>query len=229
MPTEEQSAIFWDTIQGFDEADLLPHLAIVGSWAEYIYEQTLLQGYSSGMKTRDVDFLIPNIRKPRNKTDIIHILEQRGFLVQQSPLSNQHRFFKPELEVEFLVREIGAGQSEAYDVPSLGIKVTGLRFMELLANNLITVAVRGFSLQVPLPAAYLFHKAVIRRQTEEKAAKDMQAVMRVLTYLRRNPAGVESLRTVFGRLTKKQQVRVTERFRENNADIGDIQAAQTIG
>lgn len=112
MPTTEQSKVFWDTLHILHEAGALEHLIIIGSWAEYIYEQDgMLDGFTSAIKTRDVDFLIPNLRKPRVKVDLVSLLEDNGFIVQQSALTQQHRFFKAELEVEFLVREMGAGQA----------------------------------------------------------------------------------------------------------------------
>ena len=72
MPTMEQSLLFWDTLRILQEAGALEHLIIIGSWADYIYEQEgVLDGFSSGIKTRDVDFLIPNLRKPRTKVDMV--------------------------------------------------------------------------------------------------------------------------------------------------------------
>jgi hypothetical protein len=73
----------------------LEQLIIIGSWAEYIYEQDgVLDGFSSAIKTRDIDFLIPNLRKPRTKVDRVSLLEANGFIVQQSSVTLQHRFFK---------------------------------------------------------------------------------------------------------------------------------------
>ena len=152
MPTTEQSCVFWDTIRILQEAGALEHLIIIGSWAEYIYEQEgVLDGFVSAIKTRDVDFLIPNLRKPRVKVDMISLLETNGFLVRQSAVTLQHRFFKPELEVEFLAREIGAGQADPYDAPGFGIKVSGLRQLELLSENMLRIPLRDCEIQVPTP------------------------------------------------------------------------------
>ena len=223
MPPTEQSRVFWDTLRILQEAGALEHLIIIGSWAEYIYEQEgVLDGFTSMIKTRDVDFLIPNIRKPRIKVDLITLLEQNGFLVQQSTLSSQHRFFKPELEVEFLVREIGAGKVEPYEAPGFGIKVTGLRQLGLLSDNVFRSFVRGYEVQVPLPEAYVLHKLLIQRKTEEKAQKDLQAVENLLAHIQRHPNRVADLQKLFEGLTKKQQNRILERCREREINLMHI-------
>jgi hypothetical protein len=223
MPTVEQSRVFWDTIRILQEAGALEHLVIIGSWGEYIYEQDgVLDGFTSTIRTRDVDFLIPNLRKPRTKMDMVSLLEANGFIVQQSSMSMQHRFFKPELEVEFLVREIGAGQAEPYDAPGFGIKVTGLRQMDLLSENLMRINLWGCEIQVPSPEAYVFHKLLIQRQTEEKAQKDLRAVENLLEYFRKHSDKVADLQKIYTKLTKKQQGRIADRCRENGIDLANM-------
>ena len=220
MPTTEQSRVFWETLDILQTAGALKHLIIIGSWAEYIYEQEgVLDGFSSAIKTRDVDFLIPNLRKPRAKVDMVSLLETNGFIVQQSSITQQHRFFKAELEVEFLVREIGAGQAEPYDATGFGIKVTGLRQMDLLSENLMRLCVRGCEIHVPLPEAYVFHKLLIQRHTEEKNQKDLRAVGNLLEYIRQHTDRINGLQMLYSRLTKKQQRRITDRCQENGIDI----------
>ena len=223
MPSAEQSQVFWDTIGILQEAGALEHLVIIGSWAEYIYEQDgIMDGFSSAIKTRDVDFLIPNIRKPRTKVDMVALLEANGFIVQQSSVTQQHRFFKPELEVEFLVREIGAGQAEPYSAPGFGIKVAGLRHLDLLLENLMKVNVQGFDIQVPSPEAYVFHKLLIQRQTDEKSKKDLRAIENLLEYIRQYPQRISDLQQMYGKLTHKQQRRITDRCQENGIELLSI-------
>ena len=178
-----------------------------------------MDGFSSAIKTRDVDFLIPNLRKPRTKVDMVSLLEANGFIVQQSSITRQHRFFKAELEVEFLVREIGAGQTEPYDATGFGIKVTGLRQMDLLSENLMSINARGCEIQVPLPEAYIFHKLLIQRQTEEKDQKDLRAVENLLEYIRLHAHHICGLQKLYGRLAQKQQRRIADRCQGNEIDL----------
>jgi len=58
--------IFWETIKILDNNKVLEHVVLIGSWAEYIYEKSgFLRNFEANLKTRDIDFLIRNINKPR--------------------------------------------------------------------------------------------------------------------------------------------------------------------
>ena len=71
---------FWETIKVLDRNEVLEHVVLIGSWAEYIYEESgLLKNFEANLKTKDIDFLIRNINKPRKKINIIGILERDGF------------------------------------------------------------------------------------------------------------------------------------------------------
>lgn len=59
---------FWEIIDLLDKENALNHLIVIGSWAEYLYEQSgLLSGFRSELRTRDIDFVIRNKRKPNSK------------------------------------------------------------------------------------------------------------------------------------------------------------------
>lgn len=91
--------------------------------------------------------------------------------------------------------------------------------MDLLAENLMQVTVRGCEIRVPSPEAYIFHKLLIQRQTEEKAQKDLRAVENLLEYMRRHPSRSNGLHTLFDKLTKRQQRRIAERCEENRIEV----------
>lgn len=60
----DQELAFWETIKILDEKHVLPCVMVIGSWAEYIYSYYFESNYQPNIRTRDVDFLYPNIRKP---------------------------------------------------------------------------------------------------------------------------------------------------------------------
>ena len=63
---------FWETIKVLSKNEVLKHVVLIGSWAEYIYEESgLLKNFEANLKTKDIDFLIRNINKPRKKINII--------------------------------------------------------------------------------------------------------------------------------------------------------------
>ncbi|MEW6623786.1 MAG: GSU2403 family nucleotidyltransferase fold protein [Bacillota bacterium] len=161
---EQTRKVFWETLKLFKDINLLQHLLLIGSWAEYIYEFAYYKDYNANLKTLDIDFLIKNINRPSESINISKILADNGYEMDVDYLTGVAKFYKDNiLELEFLVSEKGRGQTEPYLIKSLGIRAEGLRHMEMLINNSITVAVNDYELavQVPLPQAYLLHKMVI--------------------------------------------------------------------
>ena len=62
---------FWRLLGLMHDAGALPHVLIIGSWAEYLYAQSgLLPGYVANLRTLDIDFLIRNQRKPRTMVNL---------------------------------------------------------------------------------------------------------------------------------------------------------------
>ena len=78
-----QIQVFRDAIKALHNAGALPHIIIVGSWAEHIYKETDTLNLTRILKTQDMDILIPNINYPREKIDIISAFEGNGFVLRQ--------------------------------------------------------------------------------------------------------------------------------------------------
>ena len=57
----DQQSAFWDIIEVFNCEGLLPHVMIIGSWAEFLYQHHMDSGFAANLKTRDVDFLYYNL------------------------------------------------------------------------------------------------------------------------------------------------------------------------
>ena len=130
-----------------------------------------------------MDFLIPNIKKPSEPIDVPKVLEQNGFVLDDTVMGGigLTKFFKKGvLEVEFLVKEKGKGKVEPYDT-MLGVTAQGLRNMAILTDNTIHVTYKNHPLEIPTPAAYIVHKLVINenRLPEYKQEKDAAAVRRI--------------------------------------------------
>ena len=75
-----QESVFWEIIDIFNKQGLLPYVMLVGSWAEYIYEHFYFKGFKANLRTRDVDFLYRNIRRPAGRIDISQALKDKGFI-----------------------------------------------------------------------------------------------------------------------------------------------------
>lgn len=85
--------IFWETIKILENNKLLEYVVLIGSWAEYIYEKSgYLKGFESNLKTKDIDFLIKNINKPKEAINIVEILEKEGFETAIDYISGAFKF-----------------------------------------------------------------------------------------------------------------------------------------
>ena len=61
----EQQSAFWDIIEVFNKEGLLPYVMLIGSWAEYIYQYYFQSDFRPNLRTRDVDYLYINLKKPQ--------------------------------------------------------------------------------------------------------------------------------------------------------------------
>ena len=204
----EQQLAFWDTISIFRNEGLLPYVMLIGSWAEYIFQHHLATGYQANLKTRDVDFLYPNLNRPQNqKIRIVERMEERGFIYTVDRLSGVGKFIKEDfLELEFVTRVLGEGQP-VNKIPSLNIKAEGLREVNILANYPLMVECNGFSITVPEPEAYILQKlfAYPTRKPEYKIEKDIQSVKELLHHI-----NVDRLKQIYSDMPKKSQKTISE-------------------
>jgi hypothetical protein len=214
--------IFWETIDTLNAAGALRDVVLIGSWAEYLYQESgILDSFRAHIRTRDLDVLIPNIRRPAPKVDLYKEFKERLYLPIINPHNGLTKFDKSgELEVEFLVRELGAGQVQPYKVESLNVTAQGLRNLEILLEHSVILNVKSYNIRVPSPQAYILHKMVINNdRSPQKKVKDIQAIQNLLETLQNVPAEMENLKLVYDKLTTKQCGKVRAFCAKNNISI----------
>ena len=203
--TEQQMA-FWDTISAFHDEGLLPHVMLIGSWAEYIYQHHLAD-FQANLRTRDVDFLYPNLYRPKNqRIEIVKSLENKGFMYMVDRLSGVGKFIKEDyLVLEFITLALGKGEP-VNTIPSLNIKAEGMREVNMLAQFPVDIECNGFVITVPEPEAYILQKlsAYPTRKPEYKKEKDIQAVRELLQHI-----DLDRLKQILSTITKKAQKNVS--------------------
>lgn len=214
---ENKKSLFWDTIRIFSENNILEDVILIGSWAEYMYEvANYFKGFEANLYTKDIDFLIKNIRKPKDKINLVGIMEKEGFVIEIDYISGLHKFYKDkELEIEFLVREMGKGQMEPYDVESFGIKAEGLRNLDILIENAIALKVKCFEVYVPSPQSYILHKMIISKNRKEKIEKDYLGIDNLLNHIKQSESEMSKLKNLYMKLTRKQKEKVDKFCKRN--------------
>jgi len=199
-----QEKEFWDILETFKTEGLLQHVMLIGSWAEYIYQNCFESGFKANLRTTDVDFLYHNLRRPIGKSiDIKRALGDKGFVYSENRLSGVGKFVKDNvLDIEFLIRVLGEGDPQHRKIPSIGVVGIGLRDVNMLASYPLVLDVRGYTIIVPEPEIYVLHKSLIssKRKKSEKREKDIQSVRNLIPHINR-----ERMNELLSKLPAKQR------------------------
>jgi len=218
----KQESTFWETIKIFYDEGLLPYVMIVGSWAEYIYSDYFKTGFTPNLRTRDVDFLYRNLRKPPTKINIAAALTKSGYVYLQNPSSGTAKFIKEDiLEVEFLTRALGSGAQHIYEIPSLGIKAEGLPMINMLCDYPLELNCREYPVIVPEPAAYVLQKILVNptRSPHFKRQKDIDGVKTLLEHIKQSEHDAKRIKTIMDKFTQKE-LRIIEKVcKENDIEL----------
>ncbi|MFA6807560.1 MAG: GSU2403 family nucleotidyltransferase fold protein [Eubacteriales bacterium] len=210
-----EKELFNNIISILENLGVLKHLLLIGSWAEYVYQISYLDNFRANLRTRDVDLLIMNLGYPQEKVDIKKVLEEQGLIYEVDRVTGVTKFFHETLEVEFLARELGAGQTEPYVSHSLGIKIEGLRNVDMLIDSQIQLLLGRCLVNVPTPHAYVLHKLLIWPKRGVKQDKDMRAIENLLDTIEQHEIEKRGLKKMYLSLTPKQTKAIDEVCKEN--------------
>lgn len=207
---ERQEKAFWDAIEVFRSTGALPHIMIIGSWAEYLYTYYYVEGYRPNVRTRDVDCFYPNIGKPEEKIYISKAFKERGFEYQEDTLTHVGRFIKENLlEISFLSRTVGAQQNGPRKIKAFQIYSEGIRDVNILEKYPMHILAKDYEIVVPEPAVFIIQKllAYPKRKPDYKKEKDIVAINELLPFVIESDQK-ERLLDIFNRLSDKEKKRV---------------------
>ena len=209
-----QETEFLKFIKLLDNNGCLSHVILVGSWAEFLYNKAnLLPKFVSNLRTLDVDFMVKNIHKPKEKIDIVKLARDDGFLVEKDRLFGTTKIINPEgLEIEFIIAKRGAG-SEASVKTNLGVTAQSLRHLDILSKYTKTVEFFNMDIEVPLPEAFVIHKIIINNERKDKKEKDKISINSIYQHIDKT-----KFNEIYETLTLKEQKIVTE-YVEKNVEI----------
>ncbi len=219
---KRQEDAFWETIKALDELNILQHVMVIGSWAEYLFPPLFDTVFIPNIRTRDVDFFYRNINIPNEKVPLISKMKEYGFVYSEDPYSEVSKFYKEDLlELEFLTRVMGSGAKNPYHIRSLGIKSEGLRVINILADYACEIEQNGYKLIVPEPAVYVIQKILTNptRVPSSKKQKDIMAVEEILVHIKQSEYHMDKLKEVYNNLSKKQLAIVEDVTKKNFIEL----------
>lgn len=146
-------------------------------------------------------------------------MKEIGFAYEEDPMTGKSKFYKNDIEVEFLTT-LTRDYSSVYSVPEMGIHAECLKYMDITAANTIPVALaEGLLILIPNPAAYVIQKAMINNErSAAKAQKDVTAVRGIVLSMLEENRFKNDFARIYRQLGKKQKRRV-DRFAEENSII----------
>ena len=182
---KKQYDLCLEVLERINKVGVLSKIIVIGSWCKYFYKDYFSDvDYSSSIRTRDIDFLVPIPFEFKGKVDIPDLLKDLGFVLDFH-IKGLIRLNHPELIIEFLVPERRKGADKPYPLPQLGINAQALRFLDFLVKNSEKFNVNNLVLNLPHPAAFALQKLIVssRRLKEEKKIKERQEAIHVLNCL----------------------------------------------
>lgn len=218
MIEDRKATVFWEIIDVLSQSSLLPHIMVIGSWAEYLYPCCIGKGYIPNLKTRDVDLYYGNpYLEIEGAETLVENFRAANFILDEY-FADTGKFFKEGIEVEFLSSQFGSGAG-VVEIPFTGVKAEKLADLDMLKPLLI--AARGYEIKIPTPESYIAHKLYINpeRRPLSKRPKDIEAVRSLLLYLGDNPEFVETLRVHVRNLSREKQQRISEVAACNGLDV----------
>ncbi len=177
---------FNTVLECLEQTNSLPWVMVIGSWAEFLYYKAdMVRGYDPLMKTLDVDFLIPNIREPKESTAFVEVLQEKGFIYNFDYVDNvSHIVGKENFEVEFLSPQNGDGKRDEGKRANIGVIPQQLSHLWMLPKYSTFVEYNNHVIRVPEPEAYLVQKMVINSSRKPgKAYKDQEVIKSMLPHV----------------------------------------------
>lgn len=175
--------------RSMEEAGVLDHVVLIGSWCLLAY-QHYFRGipFEPGIRTRDVDLLVPIPLRIQTPVDIEKMVSAMGFVTRRQGSDGAMQFVHAELMLEFIVPERGRGSEKPYDLSALGINAQRLRFMDFLCEETLRLSFGDVRINVPHPTRFALLKLIVsaRRSKPVKRDNDLRQAVRVLVALRQN-------------------------------------------
>ncbi len=191
----------------FDQAGFLNDVILIGSWCLVFYQQ-IFEGFSPLVRTTDIDFYVPDVKKPSSDCNLISALREINYDHISDTLTNKSKFISPDgFEIEFLTKLYRQGES-TITIGKTGINAESLSYVELFSQHYMEVKRNGLSLKIASPSAFVLQKLLINDRRGLKAEKDLQAIQYVLGFLVLSKKQTADFLSIWNNLPKKWKAKI---------------------
>jgi len=206
-----------DIIDALHKSGLLKNCIISGSWAMFFYKE-IFEGFLPPIATTDFDIFLPSVSKIK-EGNINKLLIDLDYLRDDDSLTGKTKYYsKDGFEIEFLTVP-DKSMNNVIIIHSIGIGAEALPKMKVAEWNYITLKYNGYDVNVPSPVSYCLQKLLINKErTEDKKAKDIDAVRYILRYIVASAKYHREFIESFNALPKKWKKAVIETIEANGID-----------
>ena len=159
--------------------------------------------------------MIPYPPKIVTHVDVPRALETLGFIEEFDAINEIVKYLHRDLEIEFLIPEVGPPKDKNEHIPQLKVLPQRLRYLNILQNNKLKSDFKGIPVIVPEPAAFVIQKFICsaERKNPDKKANDLRIATEFGLFLLTIPVQAQKLCEVFRSLSapwRKRFLRIIE-------------------
>jgi len=175
-----------DILNALDEVRVLKNIMLIGSWCLPVYRTYFDDSpMIPGLRTTDIDLFIPDPLRFQGEVDVPKLLESLGLTEHFDAVEDVVKYLHPDLEVEFLISEVGPPKQKKPYIPALKLIPQRLRFLNILQTYPLNTEFESIPVVIPEPAAFVIQKLLIseRRKKKEKKEKDLNTAFDLGVFL----------------------------------------------
>ena len=217
--------LFHKILLKFHLSGILENVILIGSWVLPVYKRYFNDSPEIPiLRTSDIDFLIPNPPKIGNKVDIPKLLEEYEFEEQFSLLGNYSKFVHPDLEIEFLIPEIGRKRDKSVLISEYKVIAQPLRYLYFIQDHTLELDYSFVKLIVPEPTVFVLLKFLltIKRKNKSKIDKDIATAVELSEFLLKLPNQVEKFEKIFLKMPKTWQKKILNIIEDKKPELFEI-------
>ncbi|KQC10517.1 MAG: hypothetical protein APR54_11925 [Candidatus Cloacimonas sp. SDB] len=217
--------LFHDILMKFHLTGILENIILIGSWVLPVYKRYFNDSPEIPiLRTSDIDFLIPNPPKIGNIVNIPKLLEEYDFEEQFSLLGNHTKFVHPDLEIEFLIPDIGRKSDKSVLISEYKVTAQPLRYLYFIQDHTLKLNYSFVKLIVPEPTVFVLLKFLltIKRKDQIKIDKDIATAVELSEFLLKLPDQVEKFEKYFLEMPKIWRRKILNIIEDKSPELYEI-------